>query len=131
MRPCPKKRTPLTFKHLLEGSKETFSQPTTLACMLVSGLVFGIFVAYLGAVQEIFDKIFHQGPLFPMFFAVLALALGGASFFNSRLVLALGMRRLILSAFLGMAVVSNLFAGYLENFQQGTPPLWLFMAYMI
>ncbi|MEZ4871824.1 MAG: multidrug effflux MFS transporter [Bdellovibrionales bacterium] len=124
-------RRKLTIKQFVSGARQTLSQPTTVSCMMVTGLVFGIFVGYLGAVQEIFEKIFNVGTLFPMFFGILALSLGGASFFNSRLVMALGMRRLILSAFMGMAIVSNLFAVYLEAFQVGVPPLWLFMGYMM
>lgn len=128
----PKKlRKKFTKTQILYGVKETFSQPTTLACMIVSGLVFGIFVGYLGAVQEIFAKIFQVGDQFPIYFAILALSIGASSFFNSRLVMALGMRRLIFLAFLYMTILSNLFSIYLFLFQEGTPPLWLFMIYMM
>lgn len=88
-------------------------------------------MGYLGVVQEIFDKIFEVPSLFPLLFAVLALSIGSASYFNSRMVLALGMRKLILIAFLAMAIVSNFFALYLEWVQTGRPPLWLFMVYMM
>lgn len=124
-------RKKFNVAQLLEGAKETFSQPTTVACMLVSGLVFGIFVGYLGAVQDIFSSLFNAGDRFPLYFAILALSIGAASFFNSRFVMALGMRRLIFIAFLCMAALSNLFVIYLTLVQVGPPPLWLFMLYMI
>lgn len=124
-------RKKFTLNQLLIGAKETFSQPTTVACMLVSGLVFGIFVGYLGAVQDIFSSLFNAGDRFPLYFAILALSIGAASFFNSRFVMALGMRRLIFIAFLSMAVLSNLFVIYLTLIHVGPPPLWLFMLYMI
>lgn len=124
------KRRKLSIAQLKYGAKETFSQPTTVACMIVSGLVFGIFVGYLGAVQDIFDNVFHVGESFPLYFGLLALSIGAASFFNSRIVMALGMRRLILTAFFAMAVLANLFAIYLIGFQEGPTPLWVFMIYM-
>jgi MFS transporter, DHA1 family, multidrug resistance protein len=124
-------RKKFSVEELKHGVVQTFSQKTTMACMVVSGLVFGIFVGYLGAVQDIFSSIFKSGEQFPIYFAILALSIGAASFFNSRLVMALGMRRLIFLAFISMAVLSNLFALYLSLVQVGTPPLWLFMIYMM
>ncbi len=126
-----KARKRLTIRQFASGVYETFSQKTTVSCMIVSGLVFGIFIGYLGAVQEIFAKLFNKGDQFPLYFGILALSIGSASFFNSRLVMALGMRRLILIALLWMSVLSNLFVLYLTQFQQGIPPFWLFMAYMM
>jgi len=128
----PGLRRGFTAKQLVFGVKETFRQPTTVSCMIVSGILFGIFVGYLGSAQEIFSRIFHMEKLFPLMFGILALSIGGASFFNSRLVMALGMRRLILGAFLWMALISNLFALYLTNYLPSTPPpLMVFMIYMI
>lgn len=126
-----RRRKSLSLEQVLHGTKQTFSQPTTVAAMVVSGLVFGIFVGYLGAVQDIFASLFHVGNDFPMYFAVLALSIGAASLFNARMVMALGMRRLIFLALLSMAVLSNLFVLYLTLVQNGTPPLWVFMVYMI
>lgn len=128
----PKKlRKQFNFKDLKFGFKETFSYPTTVICILVSGLLFGIFVGYLGAVQDIFSSLYHVEKYFPLCFATLALSIGAASFFNSRVVMALGMRRLIFIAFISMAIISNLFVLYLVYFNILIPPLWLFMLYMI
>ncbi|NCN42457.1 multidrug effflux MFS transporter [bacterium] len=124
-------RKKLSVAQLTFGLKETLSQPVTLACILMSGLLFGIFVGYLGAAQEIFSKLYQVGDQFPLYFGVLALSIGGASFFNSRLVMALGMRRLILYAFIFMSTLSMLFALYLTYFKISQPPFSLFMTYMI
>lgn len=124
------KRKPLSFATIGFGLKETFSQSTTVVCMIVSGLVFGIFVAYLGAVQGIFADLFHVKEQFPLYFAVLALSIGAASFFNSRIVMRMGMRRLIFLSFIFMAVLSNLFVLFLFLSEMTHPPLWLFMSYM-
>lgn len=125
------KRNKLSLKQIVHGTKITFSFPITVACMITSGLLFGIFVGYLGATQAIFDKIFHVRDQFPMYFAILALSIGAASFFNSRVVMIFGMRKLILIAFFAMAVLANIFVIYLVGFQVGETPLWMFMIYMI
>lgn len=124
-------RRHLNHEQIWYGVRETFSQSTTVACILVSGLLFGIFVGYLGAVQNIFTEIFGVGDQFPLFFGLLALSLGAASFFNSRLVMVLGMRKLIFIAFLCLATLSILFGLFLTYIQVGPPALWLFMTYMI
>ena len=124
-------RRKLSFKDLWEGTKITFTQSTTLICMMASGMIFGIFVAYLGAVQSLFQNIYGITTTFPMYFAMLALSIGAASFSNSQLVVALGMRRLILSALAGMAVLANVFALYLVLFAESEPSFWIFMTYML
>lgn len=124
-----RKRPSLT--QILADARETFSHTTTIACMIASGLLFGIFVGYLGAVQDIFSSIFNDAERFPLYFGMLALSLGTASFFNSKLVMRFGMRRLILTAFISMAILSNIFVIYLLKFQVGNPPLWVFMIYMM
>lgn len=124
------KRKALNWATIAHGTRETFSKKITVKCMIVSGLVFGIFVAYLGAVQGIFSNLFHVKEQFPLYFAGLALSIGAASFFNSRLVMRVGMRRLISLAFLSMAILSNIFVIYLYLTDLHTPPLWLFMTYL-
>ncbi len=126
-----RKRKKLSWAQLSSSTRQTFSYPITVACMLVSGLIFGIFIGYLGSVQELFDKVYGVGERFPLFFGSLALAIGGASLFNARFVMALGMRKLVLTALFAMAVTSNIFAIYLSATQNGAPPLWFFMLYML
>lgn len=124
------RRKKFNLPTIVHGVKETFSQSTTVVCMVVSGLVFGIFVAYLGSVQGIFLNLFQIKEQFPMYFAMLSLSIGLASFFNSRLVMKYGMRRIIFLAFLAMAILSNLFVLYLYVADVHTPPLWQFMLYL-
>ncbi len=123
-------RKPFTFGQLWVGTQITFSKFTTVACMLISGLVYGLLVGYLGAIQNLFSTLFNVTTRFPAFFAILSLSIGVASFYNSRLVMKLGMRRLVWYAFSSMTFNSVIFAAYLVFFQTGTPPLWGFMLYL-
>ncbi len=125
------KRRVLGFKSFMQAGRLTFSQSTTVACMIVSGLVFGVFVGYLGAVQTLFIKDFDVRELFPMYFAILALAIGSASFFNSRLVMVFGIRYLVSFSLVAMFTLAVIALLALLFYEIATPPLWFFMLYMM
>ena len=92
--------------------------------------MFAPFVAYLSSAQQIFQDAYGTGALFPVYFGVLALAIGGASLVNGRLVMKHGMRRLSKSAAVSIALIS--LAAWVGAFAfGGLPPLWLFMAYLL
>ena len=101
-----------------------------LGYTLATGFVFAPFVAYMSSAQQIFQQAYHTGALFPAYFAVLALATGGALLVNGRLVVRYGMRRLTAVAAGAVTLVSVVaWAGALAF--EGLPPLWLFIAYLM
>lgn len=103
---------------------------TALGYTLATGFVFAPFVAYLSSAQQIFQDAYGTGVLFPVYFGVLALAIGGASLMNGRLVMTYGMRRLLSFAAVSITVISLVaWAGAFAF--DGLPPLWLFMAYLL
>lgn len=125
-----KNRQVLTWKYFMYGFTETLRRRSTVVCITASGLLFGIIIGYLGAVQSLFSEVFQVNKDFPMYFAILALSIGVASFLNSKLVMALGMRRLINIAFFNIIVLSSGFALYLVCFLSGHPKLIYFMLYL-
>ena len=70
------------------------------------------------------------GTLFPLIFAINAIAIGLASFVNGRLVMRYGMRTLLRTALLTLCALSVVFVG-VALATGGPPPLWLFMAYLM
>ena len=101
-----------------------------LGYTLATGFVFAPFVAYMSSAQQIFQQAYQTGALFPAYFAVLALATGGALLVNGRLVVRYGMRRLTAVAAGAVTLVSVVaWAGALAF--EGLPPLWLFIAYLM
>ena len=101
-----------------------------LGYTLATGFVFAPFVAYLSTAQQVFQEAYDTGALFPAYFAVLALAAGGALLVNGRLVMRYGMRRLsAVSAGVLTLVSVGAWAGAFVF--AGLPPLWLFMAYLM
>ena len=101
-----------------------------LGYTLATGFVFAPFVAYLSSAQQIFQEAYRTGALFPAYFAVLALAVGGALLVNGRLVVRYGMHRISAVASAVVTLVSVVaWAGAFAF--EGLPPLWLLMAYLV
>ena len=101
-----------------------------LGYTLATGFVFAPFVAYLSSAQQIFQDAYGTGALFPLWFGVLALAIGGASLVNGRLVMKYGMR-LLSKAAIGSIVLISVVAWAGAFAFGGLPPFWLFMAYLL
>lgn len=110
--------------------REVFMTRPALGFILASGFMEAPFIAYLSSAQQIFQEAYRTGNLFPVYFGVLSLALGGAALANGRIVLKYGMRRLSGTAAAALTLVSLAALPVAFAFD-GLPPLWLFMAYLI
>lgn len=115
---------------ILEGAKETLTNRIVFGYTLVLSLILGAFIGYLSSVEQVFHDIYHAGDRFPLYFAMMALSLGFASFLNGKLVLRYGTRNLGKKAMKLMIFLSFLFLpiGYIYD---GTPSLWLSMIYFM
>ena len=124
------KRRPFAWHEQWEATKIVCGNRLVMGYSLVTGLVFAAFLGYLNSVQQILQEQYGLGDQFPLYFAALALAIGGASIVNAKLVMKLGMRLLSARA---LQVVSALSAVFLVIvlLQSGQPPLWLFMGYCL
>ena len=124
------RRRPFSVRVIGQAVGETLRIRAALGYTLATGFVFAPFVAYLSSAQQIFQEAYRTGALFPVYFGVLALAIGGASLVNGRLVVKHGMRRLSKAATVSIVLVSLVaWAGAFAF--GGLPPLWLFMAYLL
>ena len=123
----PDQAKPLKFLALVDGFKEAAGTRVTLGYAVTSGICFGAIIGYLNSIQQILQDIYHAGPLFALYFGMMAAMIGGASFVNSALVQRLGMRRLIRLALLGMIGLSLLFLPLAV--QVSVVPLPVFLAY--
>jgi len=92
--------------------------------------VFGAFLGYLTSAQQILQEQYALGSRFPLYFAMLAVAIGGASLANAKLVLRYGMRPLSQWALWGIFAISVVFSG-VATLAGGRPPLMLLMAYLM
>ena len=124
------RRKPFAFGRIAEALGETCANRVALGYTVAAGLIFGAFVGYLSSAQQIFQQQYGVGAQFPLYFAVLALAIGCASYLNARLVMRHGMRRLSLWALRALSLSS---AGFfaLAWAAGGGPPLWALMTYLM
>lgn len=124
------RRTPLRMGRILAAFREVFTNRIALGYTVMAGLISGGFVGYLSSAQQIFQEQYGLGAQFPFYFAVLALALGSASYSNAQLVMRFGMRALSKWSMLTLIALSLLFL-IPAWFYGGQPPLWGLMAYLL
>jgi len=117
-------RHPLSFRRVGRALIEVVTHRTVIAYLMATACLFSAFVGYLTSAQQVFQETYGLGGLFPFAFGGLAGSIGLAAFVNSRIVVLLGMRRLVYMALFGMIGLALTFAGIAFVFE-GIPPLWL------
>lgn len=121
----PEYRLALTRKHIAAAVGQVLGNRISLYYSLATTVMFGSLLAYVGMVQQIFAQIFQRASLMPTAFALCAMSMGVASFFNSRIVERVGMRIIshaALLAFIAVALLHTLVALH------GRESLWAFVA---
>ena len=127
---APENRAPFSLRRIIKTTVEIIKIRPSLGYTVVAGFVSGAHLGYLSSAQQIFQEQYDLGELFPIFFALVALSIGLASFLNARLVMRFGMRSLVrwsLLIMLGMAVA----ALGITLLASGQPPLWFLMIYFM
>jgi DHA1 family bicyclomycin/chloramphenicol resistance-like MFS transporter len=119
-------RKPFTLRNIRAGYREVLLSRVSVVYTLVAGCVSGAFLGYLNSSQQIFQVQYELGTQFPLYFAMLAIAVGCASLLNSQLVMRLGMHTLANQALWMMMLLSWFFL-LIVWLSGGHPPLWLFM----
>ena len=123
-------RIRFSLSQLLLDTRAIFRIRAALGYTLTMGFAFGAFIGYLSSSQQIFQVQYELHELFPLYFGLLACAIGCASLLNAQLVLRFGMRRLSRFALRGICFLSVPF--YLYAWMQlGHPPIYLLMAYLL
>lgn len=84
--------------------QDRYSVGYTIAAMLLQGGMFG----FLGSVQQIVFDVFDRPRSLPAVFAGIASAMAAASFFNSRIVIALGTRLISHAALVAFTALAGL-----------------------
>lgn len=110
------KFTPMLF---VNGTKEFLKHKPAVAFTLVSGFITGSFMVYLSTAQQIFEHQYNLGDKFPYIFASLAIAVGLATFLNSRYVIKFGMWRIAYAGTIAYCTISLL---YVVLFHSGVNP---------
>ena len=124
------RRIPLGLGRIVAATREVVGHRQSIGYTVASGLIFGALLGYLSSAQQILQQRSALGPRFPLFFAMVAIAIGAASFANASLVIRYGMRTLANLSLRGIFLVSVAFAAFAAT-SSGHPPLWWLMAYLM
>ena len=82
-------------KALLVAVREVVRTPQTVGFAIALTCIFGIMTAYVGSSEIIIDEVFHREEQFPIIFGALALFLAAGSFLNARIIVQLGLPRVV------------------------------------
>ena len=102
-------KIPFTWRLFIDGSVEFIKHKSSVAFTFVSGFMTGSFMVYLSTSQQIFEQQYDLKAEFPYIFASLAIAVGLATFLNSRLVVRFGMWRIAFIGTISYCMVSALY----------------------
>jgi MFS transporter, DHA1 family, multidrug resistance protein len=122
----PEYRMTLTRSHISAAVRLVLGNRSSLFYTLAVMLMFGALIAYVGTVQQIFTVVFRRPTLMPSMFALCAILMGMAAYFNSRIVERIGMRRISHAAlliFIVVAVLHTLVA------VMGLEQMWTFVVF--
>ncbi|MBN4075001.1 MAG: Bcr/CflA family drug resistance efflux transporter [SAR86 cluster bacterium] len=125
----PENRHPFKIKPILRAVLETVNNRTSRGYTIASGVIFGAFVGYLNSAQQILQEQYALGEAFALVFGFLALALGIASFANSRWVYKYGMEKICHTSLLVMVGATTIFLP-ISLLLNGHPPLILLITYL-
>jgi MFS transporter, DHA1 family, multidrug resistance protein len=92
-------RRPLAIAPLWAATKELSHHRAVVISTLVQTLTLAALFGTLSSMQGIFEARFDRAETFPLWFAVIALASMSGSLLNSRIVMRLGMRRVVIGTY--------------------------------
>jgi DHA1 family bicyclomycin/chloramphenicol resistance-like MFS transporter len=124
------RRIPFSVERMAGAAREVVTHRLALGYTLAAGCVYGAFLGYLTSAQQILQQQYALGTRFPVYFAVLAIAIGGASFVNARLVVRHGMRKMSAWSLRLICTVSIVFTA-IAAAASGHPPLLALMLYLM
>lgn len=127
---CDSNRIPFSWENYRRVLGVVFSTRSSVAYALAIGFIYSPFIGYLASSRQIFQDQYGVGTDFPLYFAAIALSLGGASLVNANLVTRLGMEKLVRIGTLSATALSMLFLPW-ALYHGGHPPLWTLMAYLL
>jgi len=124
------RRIPFSVGRMGAAAREVVTTRRSVGYTLAAGYMFGAFLGYLISAQQILQQQYALGIQFPLYFAILAIAIGGASLVNASLVMRYGMGALTRWSLRGISAVSIAFAA-VAGAVAGHPPLWMLMTYLM
>jgi MFS transporter, DHA1 family, multidrug resistance protein len=126
----PEKRTPFSLQRIVDATIKIIKIRSAFGYTVSIGFISGAFLGYLNSAQQIFQEGYALGERFPLYFALISLSIGIASFSNAHLVLRFGMRFLVRWSLIIILGLSTATLGIALK-TSGQLPLWLLTIYLM
>jgi DHA1 family bicyclomycin/chloramphenicol resistance-like MFS transporter len=120
------RRMTLTARHIVSATRLVLGNRTSLCYTFALTAMFASIMAYVGMVQQIFGTVFLTPTLMPSMFALCAVTMGAAAYFNSRIVERLGMRMISHTALVCFIAITAL---HVAVAAWGRERLWTFVVF--
>jgi DHA1 family bicyclomycin/chloramphenicol resistance-like MFS transporter len=88
----PEDRTPISLHNVLHAVGMVLTTRLSIGYTLAMTILLGGLFGFINSAQQVFVDVFHAGPTFTIYFAMIALFLAAASLINARLVGRFGTR---------------------------------------
>lgn len=122
-------RRPLTIALLVAAVRELFSHRIVLVSLVAQTLTLASLFATLSSMQSIFEVRFDRADSFPLWFGFIALISIAGSVINARVVVGLGMRRVLNATFIGVLVLTLALLGLI--YSGAMPEVLAFPAHLV
>jgi DHA1 family bicyclomycin/chloramphenicol resistance-like MFS transporter len=103
----PEYRRPFTWPAVTGGFRIVLSNRVALCYTLAGMATFGALFGFINSAQQVYVELYGLGAWFPVVFAAVASLMAATNYLNSRLVGAIGMRRLSQGALIAFIAVST------------------------
>ena len=123
-------RRKFSISNLKNALKEVFTTRSTMFYTLAAGFISSAFVGFLNSSQQVFQIQFELAEKFPLYFAIIAISVGSASFVNGKLVMKYGMQFMVKVAVLSIVTISIIFYTLITTLFP-EPSLLFFMIYLL
>ena len=113
-------RRPLSWHALVAASAEVLSHRVVQISIAAQALTLGMLFATLSSMEGIFSDLFGRGDSFPFWFGVIAMASMIGSILNARLVMRLGMRRMVTVTYGALLALTLAYLGLVAAKPEGS-----------
>lgn len=121
-------RRPLSLKSYISASVELARNRIVVISTVVQTLVMTFLFASISSISAIFDETYDRLDDLPLWFAGIALVAATSNVVNARMVVRLGMRKMITNAMIVHAGVTAL--AYIVMITLGDLPFWTFLIFV-
>lgn len=125
-------RRPLQVTLLLAAAKELARHKIALISTLCQTLTLACLFSMLSSIQGIFEIYFDRAAGFPLWFTVIAVCAMSGSFLNSRIVVRVGMRKVLVTTYVAqVAMTALVLSGLVSGLVPGLPGFVIYMLWSI